>query len=88
MSHMSKVLIIHHVKPYHLDDFLAVSLLLYKYSRLGCQVERLEVKNDDEVESVVRKLSNRYEKVIVVDVGKRLGTYGNVVLRQLYNEHN
>jgi len=81
---MSKVLIVHHVKPYHLDDFLAVSLLLYKYSRLGCQVERLEVKSDSEVENVVRELSGKYEKVIVVDVGKRLGTRGNVVF---YDHH-
>ncbi len=81
---MSKTLVIHHVKPYHIDDYLAVSLLLYRYSLVGCQVERLEVKSDSEVESVVRELSNRYEKIIVVDVGKKFGTYGNVVF---YDHH-
>ncbi len=61
------VLIATHPKPRHLDDYLAVSLLLWKYpdSRV------VTVRNLRELERVVEEL--KPEKVIVVDVGGRLG---------------
>jgi len=66
-----KVLIVHHVKPYHLDDYLAVSLLMYKYSKLGYEVERREVRDEKELENIITTESNKYDKIIVVDIGKK-----------------
>jgi len=55
--------IIRHAKPYHIDDVLAVSLLLKKYP----EAEVVEAKNNEEA------LTIRDEGDVLVDVG---GIYG------------
>jgi len=62
-----KILVIHHNKPYHLDDYLAVSLLLYKYKQH--EVVRKEITTEKQIEETLSKES--YDIVYIVDVGKR-----------------
>ena len=61
-----KIIVIHHAKPYHLDDYLAVSLLLYKYKN---QIERKEIKNPNEID--LENLKKQYDLIIFVDIGNR-----------------
>ncbi len=63
-----RVLIAHHPPPYHLDDYLAVSLLMWKYERQGCEVLRAHVNSLEEAEEEGRRAGA--DRVIVVDVGR------------------
>jgi len=76
-----KVVIIHHPKPYHLDDFLAVSLLLYKYS--SDDVTRITVSQFSLED--VEKLASQYDLVIAVDIGKILYISPNI---KIYDHHH
>ncbi len=60
-----KVLIISHPKPYHLDDFLAVSLLLHKYPGAIHRTAR----NRDEALKIIEE--EKPDLAIVVDVGEK-----------------
>ena len=74
-----KVIIIHHPKPYHLDDFLAVSLLLYKYPE-ATRVTKSQFSLED-----AEKLASHYDLVIAVDIGKMLYISPNI---KIYDHHH
>jgi len=57
--------VVSHPKPYHLDDFLSVSLLLYKYPGAVHRVAR----NRDDVYRILEE--EKPDLAIVVDVGER-----------------
>jgi hypothetical protein len=59
----NKIRIVSHNKPYHLDDYLSVSLLLY-YSK-GKEVEIINKSPNDNIEDYLKD-----ENTIVVDIGK------------------
>lgn len=62
---INKIRIVSHNRPYHLDDYLSVSLLLY-YSKIkGKEVEIINKSPNDNIDEY---LNDKYS--IVVDIGK------------------
>ena len=76
-----KILIISHPKPYHLDDFLAVSLLMYKY-RSEFVIHRT-ARNQQEIYQLIEQI--RPGLTIVVDVGQRYGISMDI---RFYDHHH
>ena len=60
-----EAVIVSHAPPYHLDDYLAVSLLLHKYPG----AKHVTVRRPNDLEKVIEE--NMDKLVIVVDVGRR-----------------
>ena len=81
-----KVVIIHHKPPYHLDDYLAVSLLLQKYSsddvtritarrvdlnNISVSLEEGIISGELVIDGKEVNVSD-FDKVIIVDIGRKL----------------
>jgi len=80
-----KILIVTHPPPHHIDDYLAVSLLLHKWCDIlkKHNVTLKFARNASDVENVLR--SEQYDLAFVIDVGGKYGVEGRV---RYYDHHH